>query len=543
MNFNNFYEKGLDDFKLKKYEDAIINFNKAIKLQNDFFNSFRYRGESKSKIGKYKEAIKDLDKAINLEPNLSYLYFIRGRIKDSLFKYAEAIKDCNEAITLDPNNSLHWESRGYTNYQLKKYTEAIKDCNEAIKLKPDSFYAICLRGLVKEKLGNYEEGLKDFDKAIDLNPNPNNAFSFFHRGFARYKVKKYQDSIKDFDKAIDLDPDVSIYYENRGNANYFLEKYIYAIKDYDKAIDLNPSETNFYYLRGKAKKEIKEFDDALLDFQRCKDLDKNNLFIDQEIKEIIFYKENIKEIETKRFKRTSIINFPDVVFQRDNQNQNKLRLKTNIYNLKNYSNDTKYNKYYDVLNWHIKDFRDYIKLIDDLKRIPRISNLRTYDELIDLIEIIQKEEIDLFILKDSKNKESNNEVASFSKEYNFITINANYIYDIDRMCISLSHELIHYFHNNKPFNIEIEDSIIDHILYSKNYKNLTEESLQCELEASTFDYYPHFISKYYKKQNLLEEDFQVSQIRLQTIKWICKNRVLPLKYLLSSSVYKLDFSS
>ena len=53
---------------LGKYNEAIIDLNKAIELNPKFANSHYHRARSYSMLGNIKSAIQDLNKAIELKP-------------------------------------------------------------------------------------------------------------------------------------------------------------------------------------------------------------------------------------------------------------------------------------------------------------------------------------------------------------------------------------------------------------------------------------------------------------------------------------------
>ena len=110
--------------------------------------------------------------------------------------------------------------------------------------------------------------------------------------------------------------------------------------------------------------------------------------------------------------------------------------------------------------------------------------------------------------------------------HNSIVINSDYIMEIDFMCETLTHELIHYLQSNgnqcKPLKIDIEDSIVPKI--SRIYSNNHDDNLRIELEAGTFDRFPNFIKKFKEDK----KRFLISPQRDRTIDWICKNKRLPI---------------
>ena len=59
----------LGDFKSRKdWEEALIHYNEAIKLDPDYVEAYNHRGRAKDELGDSKGATEDYNKAIELEP-------------------------------------------------------------------------------------------------------------------------------------------------------------------------------------------------------------------------------------------------------------------------------------------------------------------------------------------------------------------------------------------------------------------------------------------------------------------------------------------
>ncbi len=251
----------------------------------------------------------------------------------------------------------------------------------------------------------------------------------------------------------------------------------------------------------------------------------------------------LKGADKQIFERSSIINYPKDEY-REWQPADNLFYSNgeNIMEGNNY-------RTYQFPNidsgqyWYIKNFVEFNKLLDDIKQIVRFGEDRTLEELIYLLSFIFEEKINLFIGKDIK---KDGDLVTYGAYYidNSIVINSEYIMDIDFMCETLTHELIHYLQSNenklKPLKIDIEDSIVPEIV--RIYPNNHNEHLRIELEAGTFDHYPNFIKKF--KEN--KDQFRVSTQRDWTIDWICQNKKLPIYPSHSSSteeiIFKFDFA-
>lgn len=87
---------------------------------------------------KYDRAIKNFDKAIRLDPESAYTYLHRGQAWLGKKDYDKAIGDFDEAIRLNPQSAVFYHQRGLARVNKKKYAEAITDYEEAIRLGLES---------------------------------------------------------------------------------------------------------------------------------------------------------------------------------------------------------------------------------------------------------------------------------------------------------------------------------------------------------------------------------------------------------------------
>ena len=125
-------QEGKVDDAIKKW-GSIANISEGI--DNDkAATAFFARGAANSNLGKHDEAISDYNEAIRLNPNLAAVYMFRGVAHGNLGKYDEAILDLNEAIRLNPNFAEAYLNRGFTNEALRKVEEAQADYQIALKL-------------------------------------------------------------------------------------------------------------------------------------------------------------------------------------------------------------------------------------------------------------------------------------------------------------------------------------------------------------------------------------------------------------------------
>nr|WP_302850061.1 tetratricopeptide repeat protein [Sphaerospermopsis torques-reginae] len=72
---------------LKKYEEAIVSYDKAIAIKPDYHEAWYNRGVALDKLKKYEEAIVSYDKAIAIKPDYHEAWYNRGIILDDLQRY------------------------------------------------------------------------------------------------------------------------------------------------------------------------------------------------------------------------------------------------------------------------------------------------------------------------------------------------------------------------------------------------------------------------------------------------------------------------
>lgn len=187
-----YYQRGLVNFKLQNYPDAINDFSKVI-ADSTFINykyCFFYRAFALGESGKYIQSVQDYTKFLNLDKFKSVssaeaLYY-RGFYKVKLDDNRGAISDYDLAIEMysgayessKGKNQIYFQklidtyiTRGLAYAEIKKWDEAIASYNTVIKMKPDYATAYHLKGLSEIGKGELDAGCLDLSKAGELGSN------------------------------------------------------------------------------------------------------------------------------------------------------------------------------------------------------------------------------------------------------------------------------------------------------------------------------------------------------------------------------------
>ena len=150
----------------------------------------------------YEEAIKNYDMAIKLSPQNSSLYQWRGRVKSAMKLYVDAIVDFDKAIEIDSKKPHVFYSRGVAKYNLQRYKESITDFDKAIEINPDYTNAYAFRARARHKVGQYSESIADYSEVISRNPS--NRHDYYNRALAKKKMESLRSARDDLEMALIL---------------------------------------------------------------------------------------------------------------------------------------------------------------------------------------------------------------------------------------------------------------------------------------------------------------------------------------------------
>ena len=270
VDFNN---RGSTYYKLKRYDDALSDFHRAIELNPNLADAYYNRGVTYRHLQRYNDALAEIHRAIELNPKDAEAYNIQGLIYHDLRQYDDALSDLHRAIELNPNLGDTYINRSITYRHLQRYNDALADVHRAIELDPNLADGYVNRGNIYTNLQRYDNAIADYTHAIELDPT--NALAYSNRGNTFAERQRYNDALVDVNRAIELDPNLAEAYFNRGNTYRYLQLYDDAIADYTRAIELDPNHAKAYSNRGLTYNAQRRYDEALVDYSSALGLNPN----------------------------------------------------------------------------------------------------------------------------------------------------------------------------------------------------------------------------------------------------------------------------
>lgn len=263
---------------LKLHEEAIENYDLAIKLSPDNANVWNGRGTALYGLGRFDDALACYDRAEKLEPEYTEALINKAVTLAKLGKTQEAIEIHDKAIRLEPNNPNAYQSKAVLLGELNQNEEAITNYDHVIKLRPDHTEALLNKGTVLNKIRLYKDALACYDLVIKLKPDYPEVW--LNKGVTFEELKRYDDAFACYDRALELRPGYSEAKTNKGVLNLNLKNFKIGWVDYVNRL-------NHIFIG----------DTPIWDgIKRCKQL---VIISEQGIGDEIFYLSKLTEVEKK----------------------------------------------------------------------------------------------------------------------------------------------------------------------------------------------------------------------------------------------------
>jgi len=153
--------------KLKKYQEALICYQDAIKLDPNYSESHNNLGNVYKELNKYQEALACYQDAIKLNPKYAEAHYNLGTAFQELEEYYKAISSHQNAIKLNPNNEKFYYNLALAEIELGKYHSAIENYKKALSISAD--YTSAKHNLARLHLAteNFSAGWSDYEMRQD----------------------------------------------------------------------------------------------------------------------------------------------------------------------------------------------------------------------------------------------------------------------------------------------------------------------------------------------------------------------------------------
>ena len=230
---NNF-EMGYAYKGLKKYDDALPYFNKAIELDAGYSLAYKERGNTYYKKKDYEKALDDYNRYSSIASNISDadFYYNKGWCENELKKYSEAATSLEKCVELDNTYSDAFSELGYAYYKLNLNDEAIANYHISMTLDKETNYhpILGIADVYYDNLKNYDSAIVYYEKGTQIQKK--NKSAYYRLGWCYNDKEKYADAVEPLKQAILLDAEYNDARIELGYAYYKLDQYDNALAQF-----------------------------------------------------------------------------------------------------------------------------------------------------------------------------------------------------------------------------------------------------------------------------------------------------------------------
>lgn len=201
-------------------------------------NALNLRGTAYGQAGDYQNAMDDFNAALKIKPDFPQAYSNRALVFVRIDSLPRAIADYDRAIEINPDYAAAYVGRGNVHRLLNEDRKAIADFTKAISIQPDPV-AHFNRGLSRQKLGLHSEAIDDFDNAIGFRADAPEVYQA--KGLSEMALKRYDSAYDNFYKAASGSKRNFEAWALRGQAAEALGNKQDALRAYNRSLQINPS--------------------------------------------------------------------------------------------------------------------------------------------------------------------------------------------------------------------------------------------------------------------------------------------------------------
>lgn len=188
-------------FDIGDYKNAILCFDNAIVIKEDYAVAYHNRGVAYLRLGDPARAEVEFTQAIRYDSGYAKPHLNRGEIRFGRGDVDGALEDFSRAIELNAGDLRALRLRGALRFVNNDWAGAVADYERIILFGPPDADAHIKRGLARLMMKDSDAG-SDFEAARAIDPDP--ALPHFIRAEAWYMQRKWDDSERALDEALRL---------------------------------------------------------------------------------------------------------------------------------------------------------------------------------------------------------------------------------------------------------------------------------------------------------------------------------------------------
>jgi len=205
-----FHNTGIAYEKKGQWQQAIEQYDEAIKRNPPNPLSLVARGYAYMNTGEFDRAITDYNAAIAVQPTNAFALMRRGLAYHFKLDFGRAIMDFDLALRINPDLIAAWNNRAASHGLMLNFEASLRDNLEANRRAPNDVTAlagICTNAAI---LGRLEQAMPACEQALRLKPR--DLKTLYSRGIVHLKADRLDAAIADFTEALSVEQHAQMLY-------------------------------------------------------------------------------------------------------------------------------------------------------------------------------------------------------------------------------------------------------------------------------------------------------------------------------------------
>lgn len=163
--------RGNIELELRRYDDALASFEKALNLRSDYPEALSNRGAALLNLDRHAEAVASCDRSLLLLPGVAEAHNNRGTALLGLERFAEALADFDRALAINPLSAVTLSNRGNALQGLLRFEDAVTAYDRALGIDTGHAEVQNHRGHAMQQMDQLEEAVACYERALELRPD------------------------------------------------------------------------------------------------------------------------------------------------------------------------------------------------------------------------------------------------------------------------------------------------------------------------------------------------------------------------------------
>lgn len=261
-------ELGLALTKHERRDEAIAEYQKALKFDPNYVYAHINLGNELPKCGRIDEAVYHFQQALRIRPGSARVHRSLGNVLVDSGRIDDGINHLRKALEIDPDSAESRNDLGKALASQGLLKPAIAEFTKALEIEPGLASAHNNLGLTLIKAGRIDEAARHFRKAVELDPGY--ALAHYNLGSALRASGSPSEAADCYRQAITISPEnpefrhnLAIVLTQQGHLDEAIAEYLEALKVNPEHAEAQNNLGYAYFCQGRLEEAVRHYRKAL----------------------------------------------------------------------------------------------------------------------------------------------------------------------------------------------------------------------------------------------------------------------------------------